>query len=176
MESPILTETPRLLIRPMHASDAEMFFDLFGSAETLIHFPRAYTRDEVHRLIRRQQERYTSRGYGLWTLVARDSGEIIGDCGLIPQRVDACEEVELAYHLRKKFWHQGYATEAGAAAIAWVEAHNHAASLIALIRPENVPSRHVAERLGFIKDTAIFHAGLLHDVFRRAIVPQPVSV
>ena len=54
-------------------------------------------------------------GFTLWAVVERETGELVGDCGLIPlERVGP--EVELGYRLAREHWGKGYATEAARAA------------------------------------------------------------
>jgi RimJ/RimL family protein N-acetyltransferase len=45
----------------------------------------------------------------------KETGECIGDCGLIQQQINDVAEVEIGYHISKKHWRQGYASEAAQA-------------------------------------------------------------
>lgn len=68
------------------------------------------TRATLERLLRYQRE----LGYSLWAVVHASSGELLGDCGLIPlERVGP--EVELGYRFASRHWGRGYATEAASA-------------------------------------------------------------
>ena len=64
------------------------------------------------------------------------------------QEVDGEMLYEIGYHLRRDQWGQGFATEAAQACKAWGFANLSADRIISLIRPENLPSRRVAERNG----------------------------
>jgi [ribosomal protein S5]-alanine N-acetyltransferase len=69
------------------------------------------TRERVERLMQVERE----HGYTLWAVVEIESGQVIGDCGLVPlERVGP--EVELGYRLGSAGWGRGYATEAALAA------------------------------------------------------------
>ncbi|MBS1577911.1 MAG: GNAT family N-acetyltransferase, partial [Bacteroidetes bacterium] len=45
-------------------------------------------------------------------LIEKESGRLIGHCGLLVQTVDNITELEIAYSLLPEFWNKGYATEA----------------------------------------------------------------
>jgi RimJ/RimL family protein N-acetyltransferase len=144
----IVLETARLILREMTEADVEPLYALLGDRETLHLWPKTYTREEVVEWVRRSLERYRTDGYGLWAVELKASGETIGDCGLVAREVDGAAETELGYHLQRKHWGRGYATEAAAACRdhAWNRLGKE--KLIALIMPHNLPSRRVAERIG----------------------------
>ncbi|MGA9527064.1 MAG: GNAT family N-acetyltransferase [Terriglobales bacterium] len=95
----------------------------------------------------------------------RSPHELIGDCGLIRQKLDGEHLYEIGYHLRRDCWGQGFATEAARACRDWGFTELKADLLISLIRPENLPSRRVAERNGMtIWKDVIWH-GMTHLVY-----------
>jgi RimJ/RimL family protein N-acetyltransferase len=102
----------------------------------------------------------------------KSTGEFLGDCGVTVQLVDAVEELEIGYHLRRDRWGHGYATEAAQACRDWSFAHRNMDHVISLIRPENMPSRSVAERNGMTIWKEVDWRGLLHYVYR---VNRPAS-
>ena len=71
----------------------------------------------------------------------------------------------IGYHLRRDYWHQGLVTEAATACRDWAFAHVKADRLISLIRPENLPSRRVAERNGMTIWKEVDWRGLRHLVY-----------
>jgi RimJ/RimL family protein N-acetyltransferase len=91
--------------------------------------------------------------------------EPIGDCGIVRQEIEGEYFYEIGYHLRREYWHQGLATEAARACGEWGFAHLRTERLISLIRPENAPSRHVAERNGMTIWKEINWHGLRHYVY-----------
>ena len=56
--------------------------------------------------------------------------------------------LELIWTIRRQSWGQGYATEGAGAAMAYVFEEMKREQLISLIRPQNVASIRVAEKLG----------------------------
>ena len=99
--------------------------------------------------IERQLERYEHDGFGLLAIEDRATGEVIGDCGPTVQEADGEPYVELGWHVLASRQRQGIATEAGRACRDAAFAVLDEPFPISLIRPENVPSRRVAEKLGF---------------------------
>ena len=98
-------------------------------------------------------------------MVLKASGELIGDCGLARQSVDGLDEIEIGYHVRRDLWGQGYAPEAAAACRDYGFKRLGAERLISLIRPENLPSQRVAEKIGLVLWKTVTWRDLFHHVY-----------
>ena len=98
-------------------------------------------------------------------MILKSTCELIGDCGLVRQSVDAIDEIEIGYHVRRDLWNQGYASEAARACRDYGFANLEVDRLISLIRPENVASRRVAEKNGMTIWKEVTKADLLHYVY-----------
>ena len=96
----------------------------------------------------RQLMRYETYGFGLWAVVLKETGEVIGQCGLTMQEVGDSEVLEVGYLFRMEFWHHGYALEAAAACRDYAFEKLGAEAVYSIIRENNGPSRAVAERNG----------------------------
>ena len=96
----------------------------------------------------------------------KSTGEMIGDCGITLQEVDGESLLEIGYHLRRDLWRQGLASEAARACRDYGFSELNAESFISLIRPDNVPSRRVAESSGMTVWKQTAHAGMPHLVYR----------
>lgn len=88
----------------------------------------------------RTQERYRRDGYGLFAVVVKADGAVIGDCGLMQQEVEGESMLEVAYHLRRDRWGHGYATEAARACMDYAFRELAAQKVVSLIRAESLPS------------------------------------
>ena len=100
---------------------------------------------------------YEEHGFGLW-VVETHAGEFVGDCGLTMQEVAGEWFVEAGWHVRADLRGQGCATEAAvavrdAAGSAGVE------HLIAIIRPDNLASQRVAEKIGLALEREVHKLG-----------------
>ena len=174
----LILETPRLLLRQFEPADADALAQVLTDPETMRYYPAPLDRAGVEQWIARNRVRYVSDHYGLWAMVLRETGELVGDCGLIRQEVDGTVEVEIGYHVRRNLWGRGLAPEAAAGCRDYGFERLRAKRLISLIRPENLPSRRVAEKIGLSLWKMVDWRGLLHCVYviRRESCPSgPVS-
>jgi [ribosomal protein S5]-alanine N-acetyltransferase len=163
-------QTTRLLLREFTPQDADALALVLSDPETMRYYPAPYDRAGVEQWIERNRQRYRDDGVGLWAMELTKTPdselhEIIGDCGIILQEVEGERLYEIGYHLRRDFWGQGLATEAAIACRDWAFAHLKADRLISLIRPENLPSRRVAERIGMTVWKEVNWRGLPHCVY-----------
>ena len=158
-------ETERLLLREFVPDDADALAAVISDPETMRFYPEPRDRAGVESWIERNRRRYREYGHGLWALVLKSSGEVVGDCGLARQTVDGVDEIEIGYHLRRDLWGQGFAPEAAGACRDYGFERLGAERLIALIRPENLPSRRVAEKVGLSLWKEVMWRDLLHCVY-----------
>lgn len=172
-------QTTRLLLREFTPQDADALALILSDPETMRYYPAPYDRDGVERWIERNRRRYQDDGVGLWAMeltktqvsevpgseVQNELQRMIGDCGIILQQVEGERLYEIGYHLRRDFWGQGLATEAAIACRDWAFAHLKTDRLISLIRPENLPSCRVAERIGMTVWKEVNWRGLPHCVY-----------
>jgi len=105
-------------------------------------------------------------------MVLKSSGELVGDCGLVQQEVIGEELVEIGYHVRRDLWGNGLATEAARACRDFGFSQLGFERLISLIRPENQPSRRVAEKTGMTVWKETMWRGIPHLVY----AVQPIAV
>lgn len=161
---PVL-ETSRLTLREFVAEDADALAKILSDPETMRYYPAPYDHRGVEQWIARNRERYKNDGVGLWAMLLKSTGDLIGDCGITRQDVEGECLYEIGYHLRRDCWGQGLATEAAIACRNWGFQHLNADRLISLIRPENLPSCRVAERNGMTIWKKIDWRGLRHSVY-----------
>src|SRR5512147_2082230 len=140
-----MIHTERLWLRQLHLSDFEAMYAYLGDPLTMVHYPAPFSREFVKQGIAKNLECYAKYGYGLFGAVLKESGELIGDCGLVWQDLESGPELEVGYHFRRDHWGNGYAPEAAKACIEFAFEHAGVDHVISLIRPENIASRRVAE-------------------------------
>ena len=97
------------------------------------------------------------RGYGMWAVERRDSGEFVGRVGL--HHPEGWPDLELGWMLLPEHRRHGYATEAGRAALDFAFSKVKASRAISLIRVGNSASERVARRLGGRQATTIDFLG-----------------
>jgi ribosomal-protein-alanine N-acetyltransferase len=160
-----ILETFRLSLREFSPDDVDALALILSDAETMRYYPKPFDRAAVEQWIARNLCRYAEDGHGLWAMVLKSTGELIGDCGLTVQIVDGAKELEIGYHVRRDRWGQGLATEAARACRDFGFSRLGLDRLISLIRPENVPSRRVAEKNGMTVWKEVKWRDLSHLVY-----------
>ena len=160
-----ILETERLTLREMTVADLDFIAAMLSDPDVMRFYPKRYERDEAEGWIARQLARYERDGHGLWLAVDRASGEPVGQVGLVTQEVGGVMEPEVGYLIHPPFWRRGLATEAARATRDHALVTLGRPRVISLIRPENIPSRGVAAKLGMRREGRTRHAGLDHIVF-----------
>lgn len=168
MEQGVILETERLLLREFQPEDADALLKVLGDPVTMQYYPAPFPRCEVEHWIRRNRARYHDSGFGLWAMLLKAKGELIGDCGFFVRSVEGEFEYELGWHVRRDCWNKGYATEAARHCIEYAFSRVGPERMIALIRPENLSSCRVAEKNGMRCERVIFWRGYNHCVYSKS--------
>ncbi len=161
----LILETSRLLLRELEASDLPVVTDLLTDPGVMRYWPRPYTPEECAAWIERHRARYAADGCGYWLAVERETGEPVGQAGILMTDVEGTCEAALGYILARRFWGRGYATEASEGCLRFAFERLGSGRVVALVRPENLPSIRVAERLGMIPGRHVIFADLEHVVY-----------
>jgi [ribosomal protein S5]-alanine N-acetyltransferase len=167
MNDALILETKRLRLRKFRPEDTRALTRVLSDPQAMKFYPAPFDEDGVQDWISRNLRRYQDHGHGLWAMVVKSTGELIGDCGCVLQEVDGTREVEIGYHVRRDMWGQGFATEAAAACTEYAFQRLAVARVISMIRPENVPSRRVAEKNGFRCERQVMWHGYEHSIYAR---------
>jgi ribosomal-protein-alanine N-acetyltransferase len=158
-------ETVRLQLREFVPEDLDALALVLSDPVAMRFYPSPFDSASVAEWIERNRHRYKEDGHGLWAMVLKSSGELIGDCGLVMQKVEGISEVEIGYHVQRALWGKGLATEAAMACRDYGFERLNVGRLISLIRPENLSSRRVAEKNGMSVWKEVTHANLPHLVY-----------
>jgi [ribosomal protein S5]-alanine N-acetyltransferase len=161
----IILETSRLVLRELTLDDLDFVAEMLAHPEVMFFWPKPYTRDEAEAWIRRHQESYERYGYGYWLALDKVSGQPIGQAGLLAQQVDGVTETGIGYIIHRPFWRRSYATEAALACRDYAFGKLGKERLVVLVRPENVVSQSVVQKLGAQPERETVFAGLVHTVF-----------
>lgn len=154
----IKLETERLYMREMNRADFNDLCRILQDNDTMYAYEGAFSDSEVQDWLDRQIERYKKWGFGLWVVVLKETEEMIGQCGLTLQPWKESEVLEIGYLFNRRYWHNGYATEAAKACKIYAFEVLKADEVCSIIRDTNFPSQNVAIRNGMIKtDTWIKH-------------------
>jgi [ribosomal protein S5]-alanine N-acetyltransferase len=141
--------TPRLLLRPIREDDVEALLGVFGDAMVKAAFgSEPFERAQMERWVLSNLEHQEQYGYGLFSVILRESGLLIGDCGFEWMELDGEAQVEFGYDFCSDYWGRGLATEAAAAARAYAFLELGLPGLVSVIRHGNHASFRMAEKIG----------------------------
>ena len=107
-----ILETARLALRRLTPADEAALRAILQDAETMYAYEGAFSDAEVQEWLERQLRRYETWGFGLWAVILRETGALIGQCGLTMQPWKDGEVLEVGYLFRRDCWRRGYAAEA----------------------------------------------------------------
>ena len=144
----MILETQRLALREMDPEDFQALFRALGDAENMSHYPQPFDGARVEDWIERNRNRYRENGFGLWAVCLRDTGEMIGDCGLTLQPINGEWLPEIGYHIRRDCQRMGYAKEAARAVRDWAFQNTDFPAMYSCCKYTNEPSIRTAESIG----------------------------
>ena len=147
----MVLETERLILREMVPEDFEALYRVLADSDIMRHYPYTFDEARVKNWIACNRERYETLGFGLWAMVRRDTGEMIGDCGLTLQSIEGELLPEIGYHIRRDCQRRGYASEAAGAVRDWAFEHTAYDCLYSYMKYTNVPSYATAMAVGMKK-------------------------
>ncbi len=166
MDDDLAIETERLRLRRYRPEDVDELAGMFADPEHMRFYPATFTHDQTAGWVADQLARYERDGFGLLIAEDRTTGAVLGTCGPTIRVVEDLEEVEIGWHVRPGWKGLGIAPEAAAAVRDWVFGHLRVDHAISLVRPENLPSARVAEKIGMRVDREVEYYGLPHLVYR----------
>jgi len=150
-KEPVL-ETKRLILRPMQAADIDDLLLIFTDPKVMDAFDSPpFDREQMSRWLQRNLDHQEEHGYGLFSVILKANGSLIGDCGLEIMEVDGTRAAELGYDFRSDHWNHGFATEAASAVRDYAFDVLKLPQLISLIRVGNTASQRVSEKIGMMR-------------------------
>jgi RimJ/RimL family protein N-acetyltransferase len=138
----------RLRLREFRENDLDVLATMVADPEQMKFYPRPKTRAEASAWIRRNLALYEEHGFGFWLIELPPPWRFAGYCGFRPLDLHGAEEIEIGWHVHKRFWRQGVATRAAATACDAAASCFGISRLVALVHPNHVASRRVAENVG----------------------------
>jgi RimJ/RimL family protein N-acetyltransferase len=170
-------ETERLVLRPPTVADLGPLHEIWGDRDVMRYVgagdAHAKDVDESEGRLARLLAHQERRGFSLWIVADRESGTVLGDCGLIEFAFRG-PEVELAYRIGKAHWGKGYATEAARAWTGRGLGELGLETIVAVAHPENGASQRVLEKVGFRYEGPHLHEGVRMRQFRVRRNGRPV--
>ncbi|NDJ18635.1 GNAT family N-acetyltransferase [Myxacorys almedinensis] len=141
-------ETPRLILRELCETDLDAYADMSADLDVMRHIGtgRPLSRPEAWRSLATMVGHWQLRGYGMWAVEERQTQTMVGRVGF--WNPEGWVGFEIGWSLCRAVWGKGYATEGAQAALCYGFEALSQSHIISLIRPENLASRRVAEKIG----------------------------
>jgi RimJ/RimL family protein N-acetyltransferase len=139
-------ETERLTLRLPEAGDVQPMYEIHQDPEVMRFVGRPGGLTVAWRNVAMMIGHWQMLGYGMWIVVDRGNGQVIGRAGLWNEA--GGPGLELGWLIRRSSWGKGFATEASRAPLDWMWRHVGADHVISVIHAQNLPSIRIAEKLG----------------------------
>ncbi len=181
--APEQLETPRLLLRRFDKADLAAHAALMADPLVTRFLPRGpfaarEAKQISERVIAHFMDHWTRHGFGVWALVDKTSGALIGQCGL--NHLPVGGEIEVLYLLERACWRRGLATEAAGAAVKCGFDELRLERIVGITLPGNAASQRVLEKVGlrYEKDARFFDTECRYyacDRANRTAPPDPAE-
>lgn len=147
--------TPRLVLRRWRTTDLDPFAAMNADPVVMQHFHHGVrTRQETADFMVRIENEFDRRGFGLWAVEVPEIAPFVGFVGLHEAVFEApfTPAVEVGWRLARRFWGNGYATEAARAAVAFGFQRAGLSEIVSFTNVDNIRSQRVMQRIGMIRD------------------------
>lgn len=155
-------ETVRLKLVPLSARWNDDIFRLLSEPEVAdwLFLTGPPTREQVDTRMKAYEQFWLDRGHGLFAVVEKATDHFVARVGAL--ETPDTGRTEIAWTTTREAWGRGYASEAAKAAIDFTFANSKLDELDCYLRPDNVASRRVAEKVGFrYQDTRFLYDRVL---------------
>lgn len=165
-KSNVVIATERLNLRRLVPEDFDSVRRIHSDPEVMGIYGGVFTEQGTRDFIQRNLDRYAKDGVSFYAMTLKGTGELIGCGGIIMQPTDQGIEPEIGYQVRRDQQGRGYATEMARECMKYAFEVLKTDHIISLIRPDNMPSRRVAEKNGLVIDREFLWREQLHLVYR----------
>ena len=148
MEKEFILETKRLILRELNDGDYEAMKKYLLDPANLKYAHTQYDESIVSRWLNWCKKSYQEKGFGLWAVVFKETGEVIGDCGISMQPIDDDWKPEIGYHLRSDYHRKGIGKEMTRAVKDYFFTHFDYDEVYSYMDKDNLPSYKTAEANG----------------------------
>lgn len=148
-------ESERVFLRPYTQADFAALHRILSDKKTMYAWGNGFSKKESQEWLEKQLAHYQQCGFGIWAIVEKQSGKIIGNAGLnhteISLKGKTQEVVEIGYLLHRDFWGKGYGSEAARICAKYGFETLGLEEVYCLIKEDNLSSLKVAKKLSMQK-------------------------
>ncbi|MEG0134913.1 MAG: GNAT family N-acetyltransferase [Cetobacterium sp.] len=143
----VMIETERLILRKIKKDDYLEIANILQDIDVMYAWEKSFSDDEVKLWINKNLKRYDNEGYSYFLAISKENDTVIGVIGPLVEEINNKSFIGIAYILNKKSWGKGYAVEGARACIEYAFNNLNSLKVIAQIRPNNINSINVAQKL-----------------------------
>lgn len=165
-----ITETDRCVIRETTEEDVDAFWQIYSNSEITRYTEGLYPTIEKEKQYAREyrEKVYGFYGFGVWTIVKKDTGEIIGRAGFSYR--EGYEDPEIGFVIGVPWQRQGYAYEVCSALLQYAGEKLAFERITAFVRPENEASLELCRKLGMETIGEAFINGQSHAQLQKELL------
>lgn len=142
-----MMESDRLYFRKITKNDFNNLKPILQDIEVMYAWEHAFTDEEVLEWIDKNLVRYDNEGYSYFSVIEKLTNQFIGVAGPLLEDINGVKYIGIAYIIDKKYWGKGYGFESAKTSMDYAFNNLNAEEVIAQIRPNNLSSRKIAEKL-----------------------------
>ena len=157
METPRI-ETNRLLLRKVQEADVKDIFDCWMQDEDVSRYmcwKASGDIAETQSFVQFELEQIENEKWNRWIIELKETGRIIGTCLVFYNEEDDESHWDISYNLGKKYWGNGYITEAMKAVMRFAETALGMEECVTAYAKVNTSSANVLHKLGFTDEAVI---------------------
>lgn len=164
-----ILETKRCIVRETTEEDVDAFYRIYAEPSITAYMENLFDdREKEIQYVKQYRECiYEFYGFGIWTVLWKETGEIIGRIGLTVR--EGYEETELGFMLGVPWQKKGLAEEVCSAVLYYGKAALELESVQALVEPGNEASVKLLHKLGFACERSCTDKGKTYDWFHKIL-------
>ena len=157
-------ESPRFIYRLVRSEDLPLIFELYGDEKTTKHVRSGVTdltttQKKLEAMLAINQQKNS----GYWMAFRKQDKKFAGMVNI--KSLGRTRRKEIGFIVQRSFWGQGYATEMVKTLMIHARQTFRMNSFVALVMPENIPSKRVLEKTGFNNSGKRLFYGINYDYY-----------
>ncbi len=151
-----ILETERLFLREMTLADAPFMLELLNTPSWLAYIGDrgVYTIEQAERYLQEGNlKSYAEHGFGFYLVVVKETGHLIGMCGLVKR--EGLDDIDIGFAFLPAFTGKGYGYEAASATLVYAKNTLKLARVVAIVHPDNEASISLIKKIGMVYEKQV---------------------
>ncbi len=164
-----ILQTKRCIVRETTVEDVDAFYKIYAEPSITAHMEGLFEdrEKEIAYVKNYIKNIYHFYEYGLWTVLEKESGNVIGRAGISWR--EETQTVEIGYVIAVPYQQKGYAYEVCDAISNYAKEELELEELYAYIKEENEASIRLCKKLGFQKGEMVPIRNKFYRCFKRVL-------